>query len=82
MSLLHQHYHFNDTKNSVNFYMCLTTEKDKPENKGDKCFKVKPLLEAMRTNCNKIESEVNHSIDEEIILTKTKKKWWCSSVQP
>ena len=49
------------------------TEKDKPENKGDKCFKVKPLLEAVRTNCNKIEPEVNHSIDEQIIPTKTKK---------
>ena len=48
-------------------------EKDKPENKGDKCFKVKPLLEAVRTNCNKIEPEVNHSIDEQIILAKTKK---------
>ena len=49
------------------------TEKDKPENKGDKCFKVKPLLEAVRTNCNKIEPEVNHSIDEQIIPAKTKK---------
>ena len=49
------------------------TEKGKPENKGDKCFKVKPLLEAVRTNCNKIEPEVNHSIDEQIILAKTKK---------
>ena len=49
------------------------TEKDKPENKGDKCFKVKPLLEAVRTNCNKIEPEVNPSIDEQIIPAKTKK---------
>ena len=49
------------------------TEKDRPENKGDKCFKVKPLLEAVRTNCNKIEPEVNHSIDEQIIPAKTKK---------
>ena len=49
------------------------TEKGKPENKGDKCFKVKPLLEAVRTNCNKIEPEVNHSIDEQIIPAKTKK---------
>ena len=43
------------------------TEKDKPENKGDKCFKVKPLLEALRTICDKIESDVIHSIDEQII---------------
>ena len=48
-------------------------EKDKPDSKGDKCFKVKPLLEAVRTNCNKIEPEVNHSIDEQIIPAKTKK---------
>ena len=49
------------------------TEKDKPENKSDKCFKVKPLLESVRTNCNKIEPEVNHSINEQIIPAKTKK---------
>lgn len=30
------------------------SEKEKEENKGDKCFKIKPLLEAVRKNCNKI----------------------------
>ena len=30
-------------------------EKDKPENKEDKCFKVKPLLEAVRANYQKVE---------------------------
>ena len=48
-------------------------EKDKPENKEDKCFKVKPLLEAVRANCQKVEQEVNNSIDEQIILAKPKK---------
>ena len=37
--------------------MADNTGKDKPENKGDKCFKVKPLLGAVRANCNKIEPE-------------------------
>ena len=43
------------------------TEKD--ENKGDKCFKIKELLELVRANCNKIEPEVNHFIDEQTIPT-------------
>ena len=42
------------------------------KNKGDKCFSVKPLLEAVRANCNKTEPEVNHSINEQIIAAKTK----------
>lgn len=45
------------------------SEKEKEENKGDKCFKVKPV----RNNCIKIETEKNQSIDEQIIPTKTKK---------
>ena len=48
-------------------------EKDNPENKEDKCFKVKPLLEAVRTNCQKVEQQVNNSSDEQIIPSKTKK---------
>ena len=30
-------------------------ENDKPESKGDKCFKVKQLLEGVRANCKKTE---------------------------
>ena len=48
-------------------------EKDKPENKEDKCFKVKPLLEAVRANYQKVEQKVNYSIDEQIIPAKMKK---------
>ena len=48
-------------------------ENDKPENKEDKYFKVKPLLEATRANCQKVEEEVNNSTDEQIISAKTKK---------
>ena len=36
------------------------TKKDKPENKGDKCFKEKFLFEAVRANCTKTEPEINH----------------------
>ena len=39
-------------------------EKDKPEYKKDKCFKVKPLADAVRAICQKVEQEVNNSIDE------------------
>ena len=41
-------------------------EKDKSENKEGKCFKVKPLLEAVKANCQKVKQEVNNSIDEQI----------------
>ena len=34
-------------------------EKDKPEDKEDKCFKVKPVLEAVRANYQKVEQKVN-----------------------
>ena len=74
MRLLHQRYHLNDTKRSVNFYIRLTIQKNNPENKDDKCFKVNPLLEAVRANCNTIEPEANHSIDEQIIPAKTRKR--------
>lgn len=50
-------------------YVVHNSEKGKEENKGDKCFKVKPV----RNNCIKIETEKTQSIDEQIIPTKTKK---------
>ena len=39
-------------------------KKDKPEYKKDKCFKVKPLADAARAICQKIEQEVNNLTDE------------------
>ena len=48
-------------------------EKEKEENKDDRLFKVKPLLDALRANCLKIEPERIHSIDEQIIPAKTKR---------
>ena len=49
-------------------------EKGKPENKDEKCLKVKPLLEAVKANCQKVEQEVNNSTDEQIIPAKTNKR--------
>ena len=43
------------------------TEKEKEESKGDRLCKVKPLLDAVRANCLKMEPERIHSIDEQII---------------
>ena len=40
------------------------TEKEKEENKDDRLFKVKPLLDAVRASCLEIEPEHIHSVDE------------------
>ena len=40
------------------------TEKEKEENKDDRLFKVKPLLDAVRASCLEIEPEHIHSADE------------------
>ena len=39
----------------------------------NKLFKVKPILDAVRAECVKIEPEEYLSIDEQIILCKTKR---------
>ena len=51
------------------------------ENKPDKLFKIRPILEKVRQNCVKIEQEPVMSIDEQIIPAKTKQKWY-QTVQP
>ena len=48
------------------------TKKDEAQNKEDKIFKIRPMLEAMRNNCVKVLPVSVHSIDEQIIPTKTK----------
>ena len=55
----------------MSFYSVDNGEKEKEENKDDRLFKVK-LLDAVQANCLKIEHECIHSIDEQIILAKTK----------
>ena len=47
------------------------TTKDKPGNKNDKLFKIRPVTEAVRKNSMTIEPEPVHSIDEQIILAET-----------
>ena len=42
------------------------------ENKGNRLYKVQPILCALRENCLKIEQEENQSVDEQIIPAKTK----------
>ena len=46
--------------------------KDTNENKGNKLYKVQPILDALRNNCQKIEQEEFMSIDEQIVPAKTK----------
>ncbi|XP_065680710.1 piggyBac transposable element-derived protein 3-like [Hydra vulgaris] len=48
------------------------SKKDEADNKNDKLFKIRPILEMVRDNCHKIEPEPVHSIDEQIIPAKTK----------
>ena len=49
------------------------TTKDKPGNKNDKLFKIRPVIKAVRENSMAIEPEPFHSIDEQIIPAKTKR---------
>lgn len=42
------------------------------EQTADKLFKVRPLIEQVAKNCRKISPEENHSVDEQIIPSKTK----------
>ena len=48
------------------------SEKDNPENKNNRLYKVQPVLETVRKNCLKVEQETDHSIDKQIIPAKTK----------
>ena len=49
------------------------TNKRSPENVNDKLFKVRPLLDLVRSNCVKVEKEQCRSNDEQRTLAKTKK---------
>lgn len=37
----------------------------------DKLFKVRPILDSVRVKCQQLPQEENHSVDEQIIPTKT-----------
>ena len=48
------------------------TFKNDPVNKDNILYKVSPILDKLRENCQKIEQEEHQSIDEQIVPTKTK----------
>ena len=49
-----------------------STLADIDENKGNRLYKIQPVLDHVRENCLKIQPEVENSIDEQIIPAKTK----------
>ena len=46
--------------------------KDDPGNKDNRLYKVLPVMEGVRQNCLKIEQEICHSINKQIIPAKNK----------
>ena len=52
-------------------------DQDTEYDTNDKIFKIKPVLEAVRKECVKVEPEEFHAVDKQIIPSKTK----CSKVQ-
>ena len=55
-----------------NLHVSDNSQKDLEENKGNKLFKIAPVLDHVRGNCLLIEPEQEQSIDEQIIPAKTK----------
>ena len=49
-----------------------STLADVGKNKGNRLYKIQPVFDHVQENCLKIQSEVENSIDEQIILAKTK----------
>ena len=47
-------------------------DNDSVHDVSDKLFKIRPILTAVRNECLKVELEEYHSIDEQIIPSKTK----------
>ena len=47
-------------------------DQDTEHDANDKLFKIKPILEAVRKECVKVEPEEFHSVDEQIIPSKTR----------
>ena len=63
-------------------HVVVNAEKDKLENTEDKYFTMKTLLKAVRANCQKVEQDVNNSIDKHIIPAKTKKSGGVQQYNP
>ena len=54
-----------------------SVDQDTEHDTNDKIFQIKPVLEAVRKECVKVEPEEFHAVDKQIIPSKTK----CSKVQ-
>ena len=53
-------------------YLHVVDNNDYDELTDDKLFKIRPLIEAVRDECVKVEPEEYQSVDEQIIPSKTK----------
>ena len=58
------------------------TNKRSPENVNDKLFKVRPLLDLVRSNCVKVKKEQCRSNDEQITLAKTNRSGGAKQKNP
>ena len=56
------------------FFHCNDNSKQLPNTHKDfdKLFKVRPVLDSVRAKCQQVPQEENHSVDEQIIPTKTR----------
>ena len=52
-----------------------------PDKETDKLFKIRPMIEAIRNQCVKVESEEYHSVDEQIIRAKQNEVKCASIIQ-
>ena len=61
-----------DTYQKIRKYLHVSDNslRDLDGNKENKLWKISPIIEHVRANCMKIESQPNHSIDEQIVPAK------------
>ena len=55
-----------------NLHLVDNSRKDEPQNKDDRLFKIRPVLEKVRNNCIIVVPEPVQSIDEQIIPSKAR----------
>ena len=58
------------------------TNKRSPENVNDKLFKLRPLLDLVRSNCVKVKKEQCRSNDEQITLANTNRSGGAKQKNP
>ena len=56
------------------FFHCNDNSRNLPKTHKDfdKLFKVRPVLDSVREKCQQLPQEQNHSVDEQIIATKSR----------